>query len=109
MKLAFLIFDVKGTGCVPVDGLQPVLDNALAHRGAEASPSKKLLSLTKKKELNFEEFCDLLKREPGILDSALEVARARVGDVFGSFESAAAEAARLKAEKEQKAQTKKQK
>lgn len=81
-KLAFLIFDVEGTGQVQIDALQKALDNAVAHAG-DASPGKRIFEMCGREggAVGFEEFCALVEREPGILESAISLSRQRVGTV----------------------------
>lgn len=107
-KLAFLVFDVEGTGRVKVDVLRKALNKAVAQcEGAE--PAGQVLSDLGATELDFQGFCALVERAPSILEAALELSKRRVGI---TFEAAAAEGAKAKAEKAEKAekaQNKKQK
>lgn len=93
-KLAFLIFDVEGTGRVRIDSLQKALDNAVAHAG-DRSPSKRIFELCggQRVDVGFEEFCALLEREPGILESAISLSKQRLGI---SVEEAALQASEKK-------------
>jgi len=103
-KLAFLIHDVEGTGRVKVDRLRESLDRALGTSASHGdhSPARKVLSQSavgSTADLDFDAFCELLRKDPELLESTLQASKARLGI---SFEDATAEAKRLRAEKEKK-------
>lgn len=102
-RLAFLIYDAEGRGKVSVQNLRASLDNAVAataDNDAENLPSRKLLSdeaVNGATELSYEEFTALMRREPKVLEGALNGARQRIGL---TFDQVVQEAADLKAAKE---------
>eukprot|EP00928_Gymnodinium_smaydae_P020277 TRINITY_DN17844_c0_g1_i1.p1 TRINITY_DN17844_c0_g1~~TRINITY_DN17844_c0_g1_i1.p1 ORF type:complete len:574 (-),score=108.74 TRINITY_DN17844_c0_g1_i1:122-1843(-) len=85
-RLAFLVYDVEGRGRVRVEVLRQALDNAFALGGdAGCSLSDDLLSPALfpqipglVQELNFDQFCQLLTRQPLLLDAAFARMRRRL-------------------------------
>jgi len=99
--LAFLAFDMEGTGRAQVEALKNALDNSVAS-GADVSPGEEILessSVEGKTELSFEEFTTLVNKKPLILQRALELAKQRVGI---TFEEASAQAVEEKHKKNSK-------
>jgi len=111
-KLAFLIYDVDGTGRVQVQLLRDALEKSVAHTAisGEQPPSKLLASAPASGDLSFDEFWKLIEKEPELLETTLQLARERVGLSFEeSVEQAAEEKARRDQERAKKAQGKKEK
>lgn len=81
-KLAFLLYDDRGTGRVRRDTLLKSLNSAMAHpdgMSSTASPGAKLLANTAPEELNYDEFCNLVKQQPEVLENAFTALRERLG------------------------------
>lgn len=89
-KLAFLVFDVEGTGRVQTSSLQKALDSPLEHNSQKNSDPFTLGSRIEKaaggkKELDFKSFCKLVEQEPAVVDQAMDIVRSRFG--FGEPDS----------------------
>jgi len=81
-KLAFLIYDVGGTGKVRRGLLQKAVDSAIAHPSSEDEPSPGTLLLGEagaEEELHFEQFVALVEAKPAVLEAGLGLLRDRLG------------------------------
>jgi len=68
-KLAFLLFDMDGTGRVKISTLQQALEEPLSDRvvaAAQGSPY-----------LDFSNFCELVDKEPDVVEKAMDIARTK--------------------------------
>jgi len=91
-ELAFLIYDVEGTGKVQRGVLRKALNDAVAHkpraessdeqemgRGRSPSIGDQILSGGDSEEINLTDFMKLVQSQPEMLEAALELARTRLG------------------------------
>jgi len=92
-KLAFLLYDVKGTGKVQRGLLRKAIDDAVAHSDQDdddgcQSPGRNLLygkaprgaaGGADEEEIGFQEFSEMVESQPEILEVALGMARERLG------------------------------
>jgi len=84
VKLAFLMYDITGTGRVKKGVLRKAMDDAMGHAQESTSPAEHLLSkrqssgeLGDDEEIHFDDFSQLAQQHPEILEATLQLARAK--------------------------------
>lgn len=68
-KLAFLLFDMDGTGCVKISTLRKALEDPLGERVEAAAKGSS--------EFDYSSFCELVEKEPDVVEKAMDIARAK--------------------------------